>query len=36
MISNNDIESALLNDMNLDLWEVIINAFLKEHLGWGE
>jgi len=39
MISNNNIEPALLDDTNLDsddLWEVVINAFLKEHLGWKE
>ena len=39
MISNNNIELVLLDDTNLnpdDLWEVVINGFLKEHLGWGE
>ena len=39
MISNNNIELVLLDDTNLDpddLWEVVINGFLKEHLGWGK
>jgi hypothetical protein len=34
-----NIEPALLNDPKIDsddLWEVVINWFLKEHLGWGE
>ena len=34
-----NIEPAFLDDPNIgadDLWEVIINGFLKEHLGWGE
>jgi hypothetical protein len=33
------IEPALLDDPKIDandLWEVVINGFLKEHLGWGE
>ena len=33
------IEPAILDDPNIDcddLWEVVINGFLKEHLGWGE
>ena len=34
-----NIEPALLDDPKIDpddLWEVVINGFLKEHLGWGE
>jgi hypothetical protein len=34
-----NVEPALLDDPETDandLWEVVINGFLKEHLGWGE
>jgi hypothetical protein len=34
-----NIEPALLDDPETDandLWEVVINGFLKEHLGWGK
>ena len=34
-----NIEPALLDNPETDagdLWEVVINGFLKEHLGWGE
>jgi hypothetical protein len=33
-----NIEPTLLDDPNINpdnLWEVVINGFLKEHLGWG-
>ena len=34
-----NIEPELLDNPNIepnDLWELVINGFLKEHLGWGE
>ena len=34
-----NVKPALLDDPKIDpedLWEVVINGFLKEHLGWGE
>jgi hypothetical protein len=34
-----NVEPALIDDPETDvndLWEVVINGFLKEHLGWGE